>query len=203
MDAIGEVLTSSITGLIAECWSGSEGEFELRSTNAPKFGSFLRIDATEADNTNIFAVVYDVVTGPQDSMHKPHALRLTREQLRMEQPQIFALLKTEIHATIIGYEYRSTYRPGLPPRPPQVHEFVYTAEPKEIKAITEDLDFVRLLARVTSVPTDELIAACIREAYYARKSDYDFLVRAGQTLAQTFREDYDRLSAMLRKIRPN
>jgi hypothetical protein len=114
MDAIGEVLTSSITGLVAECWTPADGQWESAAVETPRFGSFLRIDSGEIEKTNVFAVVYDVHTGPQDSVHKPHALRLTRQQLREEQPQIFALLKTEIHAAIIGFERNGIYRPGLP-----------------------------------------------------------------------------------------
>lgn len=205
MDAFGEVLTSSITGLVAECWQQSDerGASDFSAAPpAPRFGSFVRVHTTERNAANVFAVVFNVITGPQDNMHKPHALRLTREQLRLEQPQIFALLKTEIHGAIVAFEQDGKFSAGLPPQPPQVHDFVYPARPEEVKAITEDLDFVRLLARVSSVPVDELISASIREAYNARGDDYDFLVKAGQSLAQTFREDYDRLSAMLRKIRP-
>lgn len=199
-DAIGEVLTSTITGLVAECWPTGDDN-EVCRTNTPRFGSYMRVESLEDEAINIFAVVFDVVTGPQDNMHKPHAMRLTRQQLRLEQPQIFALLKTEMHAAIIGFEQNGVYHTGLPPHPPLVHEFVYQATAAEIVALTEDLDFVRLVARISAVPTDELIGAAIREAANARGGDYPYLLRAGQSLAQTFRDDYERLSSMLRKIR--
>ncbi len=203
MKAIGEVLSSSITELVAECWQQqNDSGFAPDLPERPRFGSFLRV--TSADNAlNIFAVVCDVSTGPHDSTHRPTALKMTRDQLRMEQPHIFALLRTEIYATVIGYSNGAVYRTGLPPHPPEVHDFVYKAIDEEVAAITEDLDFVRLLSRVSRVPSDELIAATIREACSARGGDYDFLVQAGQSLAQTFRDDYDRLSSVLRKIRPD
>lgn len=202
MKAIGEVLSASITELVAECWQQqSESGFAPDLPERPRFGSFLRV--TSADNAlNIFAVVCDVSTGPQDNMHRPTALKLTRDQLRTEQPHIFALLRTEIYATVIGYSNGSSYRTGLPPHPPEVHDFVFPALDQEIESVTTDLDFVRLISRVTRVPSDELIAAAIREACTARGGDYQFLVAAGQSLAQTFRDDYERLSSVLRKIRP-
>lgn len=202
MKAIGEVLSASITELVAECWQlQSESGFAPDLPERPRFGSFLRV--TSADNAlNIFAVVCDVSTGPQDNMHRPTALKLTRDQLRVEQPHIFALLRTELYATIIGYSNGTDYRTGLPPHPPEVHDFVFPALPEEIAAITDDLDFVRLISRVSRVPSDELIAAAICEASTARGGDYQFLVSAGQSLAQTFRDDYERLSSVLRKIRP-
>lgn len=202
MKAIGEVLSASIMELVAECWQQqSDTGFAPDLPERPRFGSFLRV--TSSDNAiNIFAVVCDVSTGPQDNMHRPTALKLTRDQLRMEQPHIFALLRTEIFATTVGYSNGASYHTGLPPHPPEVHDFVYLALPDEIEAITNDLDFVRLLSRVSRVPSDELIAATIREAHTARGGSYDFLVQAGQSLAQTFRDDYDRLSSVLRKIKP-
>lgn len=202
MQAIGEVLTASITELVAECWQErTDTGFAPDLPERPRFGSFLRV--TSADNAlNIFAVVCDVSTGAQDSTHKPTALKLTRDQLRLEQPHIFALLRTEIYATIIGYSNGDDYNTGLPPHPPEVHDFVYKATDSEIESITADLDFVRLITRVSRVPSDELVAATIREACTARGGDYAFLVSAGQSLAQAYRDDYERLSSVLRKIRP-
>lgn len=201
MNAIGEVLSASITGLVAECWQKEDLQAVRTTGGKPRFGSYLTIDSSE-NVLSIFAVVFDVITGPQDNLHKPAALGMTREQLKLEQPQIFALLKTEIHAAIIGYSIDGACCSGLPPHPPQVHDFVRPSSQEEIIGMTTNLDFVRLVARVPSVPSDELIAACIKEACAARGGDYDFLVEAGQSLAHTFRDDYDRLSSVLRKIRP-
>src|SRR5581483_9949749 len=100
----------------------------------------------------IFAIVYDVITGPQDSIHKPAALRMTRDELRSQQPQIFSLLKTEVQAAIIAFQQDGQYHCGLSPLPPQVHDFIYEATDEEIEKITEGLEFVRLITRVTSVP---------------------------------------------------
>jgi hypothetical protein len=151
---------------------------------------------------NVYAVVCDVATGPSDALHKPTALRMTRDELRVQQPHIFALLRTEIFATTVGWSDGGSYFSGLPPHPPEVHDFVYAASNAEVRALTEDLEFVRLLTRVSRVPTDELIAATIRAACTARGGDYAYLVSAGQTLAQTFRDDYERLTSVLRKIKP-
>lgn len=201
MKAIGEVLTASITELTAECWQPqTESGFMPDLPDRPKFGSFLRVSSSD-HLLSVYAVVCDVTTGPLDGTHKPTALRLTRDQLRVEQPHIFALLRTEIWATVVGYSDGNEYRTSLPPHPPEVHDFVYQAQPDEIAAVTSDLDFLRTISRVSRVPSDELLAATIREAHIAHGGDYDFLVQAGQSLAQTFRDDFDRLSSVLRKIR--
>jgi hypothetical protein len=202
MEAIGEVLSSSITELVAECWQQqSETGFAPDLPERPRFGSFLR--AASSDHAlNVYAVVCDVSTGPSDSTHKPAALRMTRDQLRVEQPHIFALLRTEIYAAVIGYSDGSNFFTSLPPHPPEVHDFVYPASEAEVRAVTANLEFVRTISRVSRVPTDELVAAAIREASSARGNDYQYLVSAGQSLAQNFLGDYERLTAVLRKIKP-
>jgi hypothetical protein len=198
--AIGEVISSTITGFIAECWQ-NEDEDGLPAVIRPGFGSFLK--AETEDNLSILAVVYNVITGPQDNNHRAAPLRMSREQLKVEQPHIFALLRTEIHAVTVGYSTGGKTIQHLPPQPPQVHDFVHKATDAEITELTESMEFLRLIAAVSAVPSDELLSATVRNAYDARGSDYPFLVRAGQALSHLYRDDYDRLVSVLRKLNPN
>jgi hypothetical protein len=199
MQAIGEVLSASITDVVAACWQEADGGNSAAPPVVPRFGSFIKIDSTE-QALQIIAVVYDVTTGPQDSLHKPVAMRMSREQLRVQQPQIFALLQTQINCAVVGYAHRGQYHCSLPPLPAQVHDFVYQASADELARVTDNLDFVRLITRVTSSPNDELVIAAIHEAASARKNKYDFLVQSGRALAQAFGDDYSRLSAALTKL---
>lgn len=196
---IAEVISATITGFHAECLPVERDLPDLPPK--PRFGSFLKV--TTADSL-MFAVAYNVVTGPQDTIHKPSALGLTREELRLEQPHIFSLLRTEVHAVLIGHGYGSNTRifQHLPPHPPDVHDFVYPAAVEEIRQITKDFEFLRLLCYVSDIPTDELIAATIREAHAALGSNDQFLVDAGRALSSILRADYDRLLNILRKIKP-
>lgn len=214
---LAEVLTSSITGLVAETIKSNSNGKVLK----PRFGSFVRVDSPEND-ISIFAIVFNVITNPPDSVHKPSALGLTRDQLRVEQPHIFALLKTEVHAQIVGYldwTDKAIYQ-HLPPQPPEVHDFVYSASQEEVLKLSSEFEFLRLLNGVTSVPADELMAACVREAARARAGDptvhnsgsgteYDkeqastaYLIEAGRAISQLFRSDYERMLSIVRKIKP-
>lgn len=198
---IAEVVSSSVTGLVAEARQ-EEGYDGLPEAIRPSFGSFVRAESPE-QNLDIVSVVYDVLTGPADSSHKPSALGLTREQLKLEQPHIFALLRTEIQAVTIGFFQDGRFYNRLPPHPAQVHDFLYRCTGDEVRAATADLDFMRLIAGVSSVPSDELIAAAIRAASLARGQEFDFLVKAGQALSHLLRDDYDRLVCLLKKIKPD
>ena len=197
--AIAEVVSSSITEFVAECVS--ENQEEPNFPVKPRFGSFLKVDSQE-NGISILAVVTNVSTGPQDNVHKPQALGMTRQELQIEQPHIFSLLKTEVHASIIGHMILDRTFQHLPPQPPEVHDFVYAASTKEIIEITKGFEFLRLILDVSDVPTDELIAATIREAHIACGLDEEFLIEAGKALSLMMRSDYDRLLAILRKIKP-
>jgi hypothetical protein len=215
---LAEVLTSSITGLVAETIKNSAGNSSNVGSSGkvlkPRFGSFVRVDSPEND-ISIFAIVFNVITNPPDSVHKPSALGLTRDQLRVEQPHIFALLKTEVHAQIVGYldwSDKAIYQ-HLPPQPPEVHDFVYSASQEEVLKLSSEFEFLRLLNGVTSVPADELMAACVREAARARAQTYDsaaeaeqastaYLIEAGRAISQLFRSDYERMLSIVRKIKP-
>lgn len=189
--------TGTGTGGTLSSTSGSPGP-----ENEPSFGSFLKSRSEEARIT-VYGVVYDIITGPRDQHHKPVALQMTRSELRKEQPQIFSLLKTEWHVACIAYHDGKKIVPGLPPLPPEVHDFVFPLEREEVVQVTENLEFLRLVSGVPGGLHDELVAASIRSAAKARHEEYQYLVQAGQHLSKLFRDDYDRLGAVLRKIHPS
>lgn len=201
MQAVGEVLSSRIKSYIAESWTEDDEDGQVSSFARPSFGSFLK-SRSEDKKLVVFGVVYDIVTGPRDQQHRPAALQMTRAELKKEQPQIFALLKTEWHVTVVAYQQDGRVYCGLPPFPPQVHDFVYMLENDEILEVSENLDFLRMLCGVEGVPEDELLAATIRHAAASRHDNYKYLVEAGQKVSKLLHEDYERLGALLKKIKP-
>ncbi len=196
-EPLGEVVSSSITGFVATVRTAQTG---VPLAIGPGFGTFVRVESPEQMMT-IVAVVYNLITGAADSSHTPTALGMSRQQLAVEQPHIFSLLRTELHAVNIGYFQHGKYFSHLPPHPAQVHDFVYSCTAQEVQTATEEVDFLRLIAGVTTVPSDELLASAIRESSLVHTEQ--FLITAGQALAQLFREDYDRLLAVLKKVKPH
>lgn len=199
MNAFAEVLTSSITGFTAQAWT-EDGDFK-GVEKLPSFGSFIKA-VSEDKKLSVFGIVYNIITGSVDQHHKPAALRMTRDELRREQPQIFALLKTEIYAAIVGYQQNGKCISSLPPSPPEVHDFVYFASRNEMQDLTERFEFLRILQNTAGVPLDELLAASIRNAAKQQDDEYKFLVSAGQHVSRLIRDDYERLGSILNKIRP-
>ena len=196
-----EVVETSTTEFLAQCLDPDDLSFPTM----PPFGSWVRSQDEDSGN-QIFGVVYHATTSPIDSVHRAQALGMSMEELREEQPQIFAMLKTEFSAVIVGFQAQgSSHRQQhfyqyLPPRPPQVHQAVHHCATDEVLAFTEKLDFLRTLLQVQGAPNDSLVAAAIREVYRLRKADRQWLVQIGRALTVLLRDDYDRLRIILSQI---
>ncbi|MGL5078363.1 MAG: hypothetical protein ACRDBG_21400, partial [Waterburya sp.] len=173
------------------------------------FGSWIKSFDEESGN-NILAVVTYVTTSPIDSVHRARALGLSLEELREQQPQIFAMLKTEFKAAIVGFETPNNTNGSndnfgrvyqyLPPRPPQIHQSVYHCDAAEVVHFTESLDFLRTLLQVKDIPVESLVAASVRDVYRLRQANRDWLVNVGRTLSTLLKDDYDRLRYILSQI---
>jgi len=199
---IAEVIETATTEFLAQCLEPEALAFSAM----PPFGSWVTALDEESGNT-VYGVVYHATTSPIDSVHRARALGLSLEDLRQQQPQIFAMLKTEFSAAIVGF--RAPDLAGqplgplfqyLPPRPPQVHQAVYGCASEAVIEFTDQLDFLRTLLGMGNAPVDSLVAAVLRQGYQLRKLDRPWLVNAGRTLSVFLKDDYDRLRIILGQI---
>ncbi len=203
---IAEVIETSTAEFLAQCLDPDDLSFPAM----PPFGSWVK-SAEEESGNQVYAIVYYASTSPIDSVHRARALGLSLQELREQQPQIFAMLKTEFRAAIVGFEPYSARNNGvkpdstliyqhLPPRPPQLHQAVYQCDTDEILRFTDRLDFLRTLLQMNGVPVDALVAAMLREVYGLRRADRDWLVQAGRMLSLYLKDDYDRLRTILSQV---
>lgn len=204
LNHIAEVIETSTTEFLAQCLDPESLAFPVM----PEFGSW--VAARDEDSGNrIYGVVYHATTSPIDSVHRARALGLSLDDLREQQPQIFAMLKTEFRVAIVGFQApdlagapTGPIFQHLPPRPPQVHQAVYQCQGEEVMAFTEQLDFLKTLLDMGNAPVDGLVAAVMRHCYQLRKLDRQWLVNAGRTLSVFLKDDYDRLRMILGQIHP-
>ncbi|ADI64511.1 HAS-barrel domain-containing protein [Trichormus azollae] len=201
---IGEVIETTTTEFLAQCLEPDDLSFPPM----PPFGSWVCAVDEESGN-QVYAVVYYATTMPIDSVHRARALGLSLQTLREEQPQIFAMLRTEFRAAIVGFEqqsqnlsYNQEVYQYLPARPPQIHQAVYHCEPEAIIKFTEKLDFLRTLLLINGAPVESLAASAIREVYQLRNADREWLIKAGRNLSVLLKDDYDRLRFILSQIHP-
>ncbi|MBD1823240.1 hypothetical protein H6F51_12200 [Cyanobacteria bacterium FACHB-DQ100] len=201
---IAEVIETATTEFLSQCLEPEDLSFPVM----PPFGSWVKAIDEESGNL-IYAVVYHATTSPIDTVHRARALGMSLLELREQQPQIFAMLRTEFRSAIVGYRAGGNKKNGsaggtlyqhLPPRPPQIHQAVYACDAEEIVEFSDQLDFLRTLLQVGSAPVDALTAAAIREIYQLRKADRAWLVQAGRMLSLLLKDDYDRLRVILSQI---
>jgi hypothetical protein len=195
---LAEVVATSTTEFLAQCLEPENLDFPLM----PAFGSWVKSQQDESSNIVAYGVVYHATTAPIDSVHRAVALGLSLQELREQQPQIFAMLRSEIKVILLGFTMVGNIYQHLPAQPPQIHQAVYACEDVEIQNFTEELNFLRTLVQMNNAPVDELIAAVLRNVYQVRKCDRNWLVQAGRKLSLLLKDDYDRLGAILQQVHP-
>lgn len=182
-----------------------EDPFDAFRRNEGAFGRQYHGDSEPVPGLQpaIYAVVYQATTTSVDSSRKLRAYWKGEEQLKEEQPELSEwMLVTNFRAIIIGYSTNGRVCQFLPPQPPKLLTQVEPCTPEEVKYITSRMGFLRTLANSRSAPTEEVIAACIREASGAWSNDEEFLIAAGKELATLMKDDYDRLQAIMRRVAP-
>jgi hypothetical protein len=195
---LAEVVATSTTEFLAQCLDPDNLDFPLM----PAFGSWVKSQQEANSEVIAYGVVYHATTAPIDSVHRAVALGLSLQELREQQPQIFAMLRSEIKVVLLGFSSVGNIYQHLPSQPPQIHQAVYACEDSEIENFTEELKFIRTLVQMANAPVDELIAAVLRNVYQVRKCDRNWLVQAGRKLSILLKDDYDRLGAILGQVHP-
>jgi hypothetical protein len=189
---VGEVVEASTVELTAQCY---------RLDGAPPFGSLVRASDGQRE---IYAVVARVSTGSLDAGRRvrPRGADEPDEASLFEHnPELAALLRTELHALVVGFrDAAGAVLHRLPPHPPRLHGFVHACDEVELRAFTERLDYLAALASTSAVrvPADELIGATLRQAAAARDDRRGYLVAAGKRLAALLGNDVQRLGTILR-----
>jgi hypothetical protein len=199
-ERIGEVIEASTIGFTA-------GAYELLA--APPFGALVRAQTREA-GVSVYGLVFDIRTGSKE----PGGRALVRgrtysgrelydDEIYQEHPDLAEVLQTEFSALTVGFIRNDRIYQYLPSHPPPVHYSVYECTGSELVRFSEVADFFRTPLFASHVPGDDLLAATIRAAARARiGAEREYLVQAGREVASLLKDDYDRLSAILRRIRP-
>jgi hypothetical protein len=199
-ERIAEVIESSTTYFVA-------GAYEL--LQAPPFGGLVRAHARAA-NTYVYGLVYEIRTGSREPGGRAvvrgrtySGRNLYDEQIYQEHPDLAEVLQTEFSAITVGFLQDGEVFHYLPPHPSPVHYSVYECDTTELVRFSESFDFFRSVLWAAQIPGDELLSATIRAAARARGSEsHAYLLAAGRELARLLKEDYDRLTALLRRIHP-
>ncbi len=151
-----EIIESKLEFYKAECWKWDQ---------MPNFGSL--VISTQATHI-IIGCVTEIETSSSDPTHKPFPFQKTEEELKQDQPQIFALLRTTITVFTLGYFDKTInkiyYR--FPLLPCKIHSFVSLAPPVLVKSFFKNFIFLNQLFQQQNQISnfEQLLLALLLEA---------------------------------------
>jgi len=185
---IAEVIEASTAQFAAQCYE----LYEL-----PPLGSLVKTG-------DIYGIVAGATTSSLEPGRKPIARgkdEVTEEAVYQSSPQLTKLLRSEFEAVVVGHKDGDKLRQYLPPQPARIHGFVYLCQPDEVKEFSQSFGFLNILTSAAlPVPTEELIAAALRQMSRAHEDSRAFLVAAGKELAALFSSDFIRLKNILGRL---
>ena len=115
---------------------------------------------------------------PADALRPVGADEPDEASVYRNNPQIARLLATHLQALVVGHDRAGAIAQRLPAAPPHIHAFVYCCDDADVRAFTEQLDYLHLLATANVPAIDEVIAASVRLAAEGRADADDFRQRA-------------------------
>ncbi|HEX75111.1 MAG TPA: hypothetical protein G4O12_00860 [Dehalococcoidia bacterium] len=190
---VAEVIEASSAELMAQCY---------KLDQAPPLGSLVK---TKGGSWETYAVVYNVETHSLEPGRRVVARGEemgTEAEIFRANPQLAKLLSTDFRALVVGHCQGNGLYHYLPPKPAPIYSFVYVCQLEEVKAFTQSLDFLSLLADARlPISVDEVIAACLRYASRAYPDSQAFLIKAGKELAWLLSSDARRLNSVLKRLR--
>ena len=190
---VGEVIEASTTDFVAQC-------YELYQM--PPLGSMVK---TRDQSVELYGIVYNAATTSLEPGRRPIARgkdEESEEEIYRSSPQLLKLLKSEFGALVVGHKQGDKLYHHLPPQPARIHSFVYLCPPEEVKEFGQSFDFLNLLINTRlPVPTEELVAASLRQMSQAHEDPRAFLVAAGKELAILLSGNLNQLKAILGRIR--
>jgi len=185
---IAEVIEASTAQFAAQCYE----LYEL-----PPLGSLVKTG-------DIYGIVAGATTSSLEPGRRPIARgkdEASEEAVYESSPQLSKLLRSEFEAVVVGYKDGDTLRQYLPPQPARIHGFAYLCQPDEVKEFSRSFGFLNILNNVAlPVPTEELIAASLRQMSRAHEDSRAFLVAAGKELANLLSSDFIRLKNILGRL---
>ncbi|NLE08876.1 MAG: hypothetical protein GX631_06445 [Dehalococcoidales bacterium] len=192
-ERVGEVIEASTTAFTAQC-------YELY--DSPPLGSLVKTGVGALEQ---YGIVFFSTTGGIEPGRKPIARgkdEADEAGVYRENPQLLKLLRTEFSALVVGYREESNICHYLPPQPARIHSFVRGCGSDEIREFSRSFEFFNIILNSgIPVPVEEVVAASLRSMSRVYDEPEKFLIAAGKELAMLLGSEFNRLKAILSKIR--
>ncbi len=187
MKTTGEVIYTSTTEIIGQC---------RQNCRPPDFGSFIRV----GKEAPCIGVVYNAETTSIDPNRRPMALGLPEDQLPQAYPQLASLLRSQFHALLVGLMDKDGFQYCLPRTPPTLHAQVNECLDDEIRTVSQDLGFLRLIYASGKSSTEDLLLSVSRCMIEAQGWKREEAIRIGKAVSEIYRDDYDTLKRIINRL---
>ena len=193
MQRIAEVIEASTTEFVAQC-------YELYQL--PPLGSLVKTIDTPVE---LYGIVYNATTASIEPGRRPIARGKDEKDeaaIYQSNPQLLKLLRSEFTTLVVGHRQGDRLYHYLPPTPARIHGFVYLCPMEEVREFSQSLAFLNILLRSSlPVSVEELTGASLRQMSQAYDDKRAFLLAAGKELAVMLGGDFNRLKAILGRIK--
>lgn len=192
---IGWVLRASTVGFTVGC--------RVLQPNIPQFADLVKVPLPD-EKIDIFGLIYDVQVKDDPAVRQLIMVGEMEPEAVLDQREN-RLVPIEIGVLVVGYQReQSQIIQGLPPRPPLSLDTLILCDDADIRAFTDNLDYLRLVLNAAQISADEVLSTNLRRAAQAQPEETrrQFLVSAGRELARLLNSDLVRLDTILRRIKP-
>ncbi len=190
---VGEVIEANTIDFVAQC-------YELYQS--PPLGSLVKTTDLQVE---LYGIVYYATTASLEPNRRPIARgkdEASEEEIYRSSPQLLKLLRTEFSTLVVGYRENEKLYRYLPRKPARIHSFVYLCSHDEVREFSQSLDFLNILLNThLPVSAEELTSASLRQMSGVYENPHAFLVAAGKELAILLGGEFNRLKAILGKIK--
>lgn len=192
MIPIGHVLRASTTNFVVGC--------KVMHHETPQFGAFVKVAITK--QTHIIGLIYDVSVSDDPSVRQIILSGTLETETILDQREN-RLVPIEVSVLIVGFQRDEQFVQALPPQPPISLEALHICTIDETVAITEQLDFLRLIFTAPNIPTDDLAVACLSRAAELRAPEIrrQYLLSAGRHIGRLLFDDMLRLDSILQQLK--
>jgi hypothetical protein len=188
-EGVGRIVEATIQDLVAEC---------LPQCQAPPLGALL---VTVDGEHPVYAAVTGITTAGIDPSRPviPHGgADEDLDTVLSRNPHLPMLLRTSFSALILAHHGSGGIRHYLPDAPPPLFARIRACDIEEQALFVGGLEFVEPLLGAG----DDAAAAFIRRASRSGPNAAGFLLETGRRLVPLLSGDPERLTSLLRRIRP-
>jgi hypothetical protein len=187
---IGRLLRSGTTGFVVGC--------KVQQIGAPSFGAMVQVPLEAG--YQVYGLIYDIHIDDDGLVRQLiTAENISEEVLRDN--RVNRTVPVEIGVLALGYEENGRVSHLLPPRPPLSLDVITLCTPEEVVRFTGAgrLGYLRHILRDPKLPTDELLAAHLKQARAAHEAsgDRDWFAGAVQEVIELLKDDRQRLMGVL------